>query len=155
MLLEPILGREDWPVKVISRKSRGGLLCQRIRLRSQDGTYGGGTLFFLSFLRLNSIQSNTTRTIPPTTPPTIPPIAPPLNPDDVDVEDSAAAATVAVVDLEAEAEEETALDLADDATVAAEDDCAAEEACADEEAADGAAEDETAEDAAAEAEEAA
>jgi len=72
------------------------------------------------------------------------------------VEDAAAEAIVAVVDLEAEAEEEVALELADDASGAAEDDCAAEEACADEEAAadeaaDDVAEDETADDAAAEA----
>jgi hypothetical protein len=132
-------------VSEISRRT----ISQRHPFAHKAGAYGGGTLFFLSFLRLNSTQSKATRIIPPTTPPTIPPIAPPLSPDVDDVEDAAADAIVAaVVDLEAEAELEleTTAELAEEDTGAAEDDCAAEEAGAEDEAAEDEATDEAADD---------
>jgi hypothetical protein len=135
ILLEFILGREE-PLKVISRKSRGGLIISNCSWQEGGGTYGGGTLFFFSFLRLNNIQSKATRTIPPTTPPTIPPIAPPLNPDDLAVEEASAEAIVAAVVLEAEAELELAIALDDAASEEADeagaDDAAEEDAAADE-----------------------
>lgn len=115
--------------------------------REWRGTYGGGTLFFFSFLRFNSIQSKATRTIPPTTPPTIPPIAPPLRLDDFEVEEASAEAIVAAVVLEADAELELAIALdeaaSEEADEAGADDAAEEDAAADdataEEAADEAA----------------
>jgi hypothetical protein len=74
-------------------------------------TYGGGTLFFLSFLRLISIHKSATITSPPTTPPTIPPIAPPLNPV-VFAEVEASAATTVADALEAERLDATAEEAA-------------------------------------------
>jgi hypothetical protein len=115
MLLDPILGRVE-PLKVISRKSRGGLYISKPRLSTEDSTYGGGTLCFFSFLRLNNIHSRATIMIPPTAPPTIPPIAPPLSPEDLELPEAAAEAIVAGVVLAADAE-------------LAEEDTAAEEAC--------------------------
>lgn len=144
MLLDPILGRFV-PLKVMSLKSRGGLnksVSGRRPLAEVKRTHGGATRFFLSFLRLRSIQSNPTNTKPPTTPPTIPPIAPPLIPEDEpELDEAPAGAIVAATELElreiddeardedaeaeadAEADEGTTLD--DDAAAADDEDAGA------------------------------
>jgi hypothetical protein len=127
MLLDPIRGLEG-ALNVISRKSRGGLYDQKVVTPSDERTYGGGTLSFLSFLRLKQTQSSAIRAIPPTTPPTIPPIAPPLRPDDVALVDAEAGAIVAADEWDEERLEEAELAAIDeDAT--ADDAAAAEEDC--------------------------